>query len=318
VPTSKSGHAPFMTELSSIAGVLNVTCESEHRQEAISLGEDHTIASSAVTYEADENIVATLGFDLIFGKGFTAQSKAGDAVVNETLLRHLGIQNTDNAVGRIISIHDKVATIVGVVKDFYPKGGLSPAEPIAFKFAPAGQNANIVFARLANTNIPATLAKIEGVWRRMYPDDLYQYIFLDDWYDLQYNKFDTFLNFLYLFCSLAIVIGGLGLYSFITFISNQRTREIGIRKILGASGSTIVWMINRDVVRMISIAFVIAGIFSYYLMNFILQEFAEQRPIGIWVFASEFAFVLLIAMLITISKSVSAANSNPTASLRTI
>lgn len=187
--------------------------QSEQKLESIRIGEDHSVKSSAATNEVDENFITTLEFELILGRGFTSQSKIGEVIVNETLLKSLNIQKSENSMGRIISIGDQTATIVGVTKDFYPKGGLSPVQPYAFKFAPPGENTHIVFAKIEDQNIPATLSKIEMAWERIYPEDFYNFIFLDDWYDSQFNKFNSFLKFLYLFSGLTIMIGGLGLYS---------------------------------------------------------------------------------------------------------
>lgn len=317
VPKFQSKHAVLIRELSSVSSITNVSYQSEQELEQISLAEDHSLKSSAATNEVDENFITTLGFELILGKGFTSQSKTGEVIVNETLLNSLNIPKSENSMGRIISIGNQTATIVGVTKDFHPKGGLSPVQPYAFKFAPAGENTHIVFAKIEDENIPATLSKIEMAWKRTYPEDFYNFIFLDDWYDSQFNKFNSFLNFLYLFCGLTIVIGGLGLYSFITFISHQRTKEIGIRKILGASSKNILWLMNKEVIRLIIVSFMISAVVSYFLANSIIQEFVEKRPIGVLVFIVELGLTFLLVTIITISKSLTAANSNPVKSLRT-
>ncbi|MEO7991653.1 MAG: FtsX-like permease family protein, partial [Chryseolinea sp.] len=161
-----------------------------------------------------------------------------------------------------------------------------------------------------------TLAALEKTWSAMYPEQIYKYDFLDDQIAQFYETEQRMMTMVQVFSFIALIIGGLGLYGLVSFIAVQKTKEIGIRKVLGGNVSQILWIFGKEFSYLVIIAFLIAAPIGWLIMSHWLAGYAYQVEIGIWVYALELAIILTVVLLTVGYRSVKAAIANPVTSLR--
>ena len=171
--------------------------------------------------------------------------------------------------------------------------------------------------KIGGNNIPAALAHIESTWKKFLPETPYKYTFLDDNFNKLYKAEDKQKTILTIFACLAIFIACLGLFGLSAFAITQRIKEIGIRKVLGASVTSIVQLLSKDFLILVAISAVIAFPVAYYAMNSWLQDFAYRINIPIWIFVAALVIAALIALFTISFQAIKAAISNPVNSLRT-
>ena len=264
---------------------------------------------------ADVNYLSFYNLTLLAGRNFTT---VGDSlkefIVNEKLIA--GLRWTpEQAIGQRLTINEGEGTIVGVVKDFHNESLQDDISPcLLMNWKPFMGLANIKIAK--DQNMEETLAFIEKTWKARFPDGIYGYAFLDDTlarkYTLQHMVFQGFTAF----ALLTISIGCLGLYGLLSFIALRKTKEVGIRKVLGASVAQIVGLFSKEFITLLLVAFVIAAPLSAYFMNEWLHDFAYRISLSWWMFAVGVALTVII-MLLTISyKSIKSALANPVEALR--
>jgi len=238
-------------------------------------------------------------------------------VVNETLIHKLGIRDPKDAIGKYIKLWDdktKYAPIVGVVKDFNV-GSLKNAIPpvLMSSWKNVYQKLNI---KIEPKNVNQTLASIEKLWNSTYPEGIYEYQFLDEKI-ANFYKSETQLSQLYkIFAGIAIFISCLGLYGLVSFMAVQRTKEVGIRKTLGASVGHIVYLFSKEFTILILVSFVISAPIGYYFMHKWLQDFTYRIPISPEIFILAIIASIAIAWVTVGYKAVKAALANPVKSLR--
>ncbi|MFQ5632674.1 MAG: ABC transporter permease, partial [bacterium] len=206
-------------------------------------------------------------------------------------------------------------TIIGVVKDFNFESLRSPIEPLLMHIDPATPIRRI-FVRIRPENIPATIQALERHWLAIAPDAPFQYAFLDENVDRQYRAEQLQIQISVVATSLAILIACLGLFGLSVLAANRRTKEIGIRKVLGASVTGILVLMSKDFTRLVAIAFVVASPLAYFAMNFWLQNFAYRTGIAWWVFVLAGGLALAIALLTVSTQAIRAALANPVEALR--
>jgi len=237
------------------------------------------------------------------------------AVVNEALMQKLNIFNPQKAIGKHFMINGWDATITGVVKDFQSESKHKKRRPCALFYDAKRFYAACI--KLQPSNMQRTIAGIEKTYSVMFPDDLFQYEFLDDhianWYRQEQKEYTAFK----LFSGIAILIGCLGLYGLVAFAAAQRTKEVSVRKVLGASAVDIVLLFSKEFVLLIAIAFVIAAPLAYYMMQSWLQHFAYQVHINAGIFIIAIAASFIIAGCTIAYQAIKAATANPVKSLRT-
>lgn len=238
-------------------------------------------------------------------------------MVNEKLVKELGFESNESAVGRNfwISMGSEDAEIIGVLADFNTSSLHSAVIPVIILQLPKTyKEAGIRIA--ANTDIPSTIAALEAAWKKVYPEEVFEAKFLDQ----QLNNFyrtETRLYILFkIFSGLAMIISCLGLWGLAAFAAQQRTKEIGIRKVLGASVKALATLLTKDFLLMVLIALLIAVPLSYYFINNWLQTFAYHIDIGWQVFVLSGAFSIGVAIAMVISQTLKVANANPVNSLR--
>jgi putative ABC transport system permease protein len=271
---------------------------------------------SAILKWADVDYFKTYDIAFVAGRPYQRSDTIREFVVNETLLKKLGILNPQEAIGKKIDLWEgkHVARICGVVKDFHTRTLRVPLDPVIL--APFKENYWAFSVKMRPDKTKETMAYIEKLWTSTYPDFVYEYQFLDEKIDNFYRR-ETQLSQLYtIFAAIAIFISCLGLYGLVSFMATQRVKEVGIRKVLGASVGNIVYLFSREFTLLIIISFVIAGPLAWYLMSQWLQDFEYRISIGAGIFGIAIAGSVFIAWITVGYRAIRAALANPVKSLR--
>jgi predicted permease len=264
---------------------------------------------------ADADYFKTFGLRFIAGKGYEPSDTARELVVNETLVHKLGIKNADDALGKTITFDNYGnLPIAGVVADFKTNSMREEIKPLLMY--PSKQSEQEIAVKIEGRKLAKTVALVQSTWEKKYPEYAYTGFFVDDSIAKFYEQ-ENQLELIYkVFALIAIFISCLGLYGLVSFMAVQRTREVGIRKILGASISSIVYLFSKEFLVLIVAAFVIGAPLAWYLMNGWLQTFAYRISPGLWVFVAAIAVSLLIGWFTVGYKALKAALANPVNSLR--
>jgi putative ABC transport system permease protein len=276
---------------------------------------------------ADHNYIPTMGMQLVAGRNFSRQFATDEQeafILNETAVRDLGWGDPVRAIGKEIFWETwgaggeadtlKRGRVVGVVKDFHAKSFHQKIEPMVMHIYPGGFNEFVVRIRPENT--AATLGFLRGQWAKLAPEWPFDYQFLDDQFARLYASEQTFGRLFGVFTGLSIFVACLGLFGLASFTAQQRTKEIGVRKILGASVGSIVALLSRDFLKLIAIAFVLAAPAAWYFMREWLQHFVYRVDLGWWIFAAAGGLAGLIALCTISLQSIRAALTAPVKSLR--
>jgi ABC-type antimicrobial peptide transport system permease subunit len=266
---------------------------------------------------ADVKYFETYKIQFVAGRPYHESDTVREFVVNETLLRKLGITDPTQAINKQIDFWDgnKVGPIVGVIRDFNSFSLRDPMAPVVLStWKDVYQTINI---RIKEGKEKAVLPFVEKLWNKTYPDYVYQYSFLDETIANFYQQ-EARLSTLYkIFAAIAIFISCLGLYGLVSFMASQRTKEVGIRKVLGASAGNIVFLLSKEFSILIIIAFAIAVPVAYYVMNNWLQNYTYRIEIGIALFVFALLGSMAIAWITVGHRAIKAAIANPVKSLRT-
>ncbi|MCY7360360.1 MAG: ABC transporter permease, partial [Rudanella sp.] len=263
----------------------------------------------------DYDFINSFGMKAIAGRTFDTKLGEKDAVVfNRTAIRQLGFASPEKAIGQKIDFWGDILTIVGVVDDFHQQSLREAYEPLILRLDP-GVNGQFSI-KLANGNPSHAIGVVKQAWAQFFPTDPFAYSFLNESYDKQYRADERFGQVFGFFTLLAVLVACLGLLGLATFTAQQRTKEIGVRKVLGASVSSIVALLSKDFLKLVLIAIVIASPIAWWAMNRWLQDFAYKIDIEWWVFALAGLLAVGIALLTVSFQSVKAALMNPVKSLR--
>jgi putative ABC transport system permease protein len=264
----------------------------------------------------DFNFVDFYGLSMREGRNFSADyGQNGSTVLfNESAIQLMGFEDMAAAMNIPIFFWGDTFTIVGVVKDYHQEGLKVQHEPLIFRFF---RNASNYYSIKVNPdNIQRVLQEVENQWRTFFPQNPFEYFFLEDYYEEQYRNETRFGSVFSLFALLAIIIACLGLYGLSSYTTLQRTREIGIRKVLGSSSGNAVLLLIRYFLIQVGIAVPVGLGVAYYFMSDWIQNFAYRIHIGWWFFVGPVLLVALIAILTVSSQVIRTANANPAASLR--
>jgi ABC-type antimicrobial peptide transport system permease subunit len=269
----------------------------------------------------DENYVPLFGLKIIAGRNVLQSDTIKEFLVNETCAKALGFKKPENALGKTIQvgIRNAKGPIVGVVKDFHAESLHAPISP--FFMATLKSNERSISLKLATqgkqiSNFKNTIAQIESAWKNVYPADKFEYRFFDESIAKLYDKEQKTAQLMNTAMAIAIFISCMGLFGLATFTAQQRIKEIGIRKVLGASAVGIVTMLSKDFLILVMIALIIASPIAYYFMHQWLQDFAYRVNISWWIFLVSGLSAMLIALLTISFQSIKAALTNPVNSLR--
>jgi putative ABC transport system permease protein len=265
---------------------------------------------------ADEDYLKTIGVELSMGRYFSEDhpSDSNAVVINRKAMEAFGWETNE---GNILSEPDDDGMtnyeVIGIMNDFNFSSLKTEIEPLVIFLS---HNGNIMPVRLATGNINNRLKEVEAVWHEMAADEPFDYSFLDENFALQFRAEQRFGKIFFMFTSLAIFIACLGLFGLATFIAEQRSKEIGIRKALGASVPTIVMLLSREFTKLVFIAILIAVPAVIILMNWWLQNFAYKTEIGVLSFVLGGTAALIISWITVSYHSIKAAFLNPTTALR--
>jgi len=270
----------------------------------------------------DESFVETFEIELVAGRNFSEEMKTDDSLailINETMVKRLNWGTPEEALGKRFHTPDGREVVVGVMKDFNFVSLQDPIAPFALNIPSKRTKpffTKFVAVRISGENIPQALASIEEEWLKVAPDNPFDYTFLDERLDNLYQSQDDLGRLVANFSLLAIFIACLGLFALVSFTSEKRRKEIGIRKVLGASTSKLVMLLVKDFLKLVLLANVIAWPVAYFLMNDWLERFAYHIGIGWTAFVFTTIGIALIALLTVVFQASKAALANPADSLR--
>ena len=267
--------------------------------------------------QIDENYMSMFKMQLLAGERVTRpndKDTISQVVVNETLIKRMGVSDPAQAIGRQVMIGKTPTLIKGVVRDFQSESKHKKVRALIMYYdSEAFRQASV---KLSPKHMRETLVAIEAVWRELNPEWLFSYEFLDDHIAKLYTQEENMYNAFRIFSVIAIIIGCLGLYGFVSSMAVQRTKEIGIRKVLGASVPGIISLFFNQFIWLIVIAFVIAAPLAWFGMNKWLQEFAYHIDVSPTIFAISLLATFTIAGMTASYQSIKAAVANPVKSLR--
>jgi putative ABC transport system permease protein len=260
----------------------------------------------------DSNFIETMGLEIIEGKSFTgARSDTAAFILNEAAIREAGIYDP---IGKSFTLWDFQGSIIGVVRDFHHSSVKSKIEPAIFFYRPSWLW--IVYVKTNGKDNAGALAIAEKIWKQYNPVHPFDYQFLDVHFDNMYKAEQRTETLLAGFSIVAILISCLGLFGLATFTAAQRSKEVGVRKVMGASVSQIVMLLSKDFMKLVAFALVIAMPLSYYGMQNWLEDFAYHESIGFSIFIWSGVLAFTVALLTISVQTVKTARSNPTNSLR--
>jgi len=268
-------------------------------------------------YFVDFDYIPQYDIKVVAGRAFSGDfitDTTQAMVMNETAVKLFGYSSPQQAIGRRFKQWGREGKIVGVIKDFNFRSLQQDIKPLTMRIEPGG--CNLVSVKIAAGNVPATLAAIESKWKSTMPNRPYSYQFLDELFDRQYRAEERFGKLFFNFSVLAIFISCLGLLGLAAYSTMQRTKEIGVRKVMGASVASIVNLLSKDFLKLVIISFFIAAPAAWYFMTKWLHDFAYRTPMAWWIFAVAGIAALVIALATISFQAIKAALTNPVKSLR--
>ncbi|QJD78653.1 ABC transporter permease [Spirosoma rhododendri] len=281
-------------------------------------GSNPTQLIKAIRYDVDYAYIPTLGMQLAAGRNFSKAygTDSSGVILNETAARILGWDG--NAIGKTIGHTEsddtqKTYTVIGVVKDFHFRSLHEAIAPLVMALTP---DQGTLIVKVKTDDVAGLLASLKTEWENLATDTPFTYSFLDRRYNETYLAEQKTGRILGIFAGLTIFVACLGLFGLAAFTAEQRTKEIGVRKVLGASVVSIITLLSRDFVKLVLIAIVIASPVAYYAMNRWLSNFAYRIDISWWVFVLAGLLAVSIALLTVSFQSIRAALVNPVKSLR--
>ena len=269
-------------------------------------------------YFVDFDYIPNYSMKMVAGRAFSRDFKTDTTqamVLNESAVKLLGYASPGDAVGKRFRQWGREGKIIGVMKDFHFRSLQQEIKPLSMRIEPNG--CHLISANITGNNVPATLAAIEEKWKTLIPNRPFNYFFLDEFFDRQYRSEQRFGNLFLNFAILAIFISCLGLLGLASYSTYQRTREIGIRKVMGASVSGIVHLLSKEFLALLFIAFVIASPIAWLVMHRWLEDFSYRIGIHWWIFMVSGMIAFLVAIFTVSFQAIRAALVNPVISLRT-
>lgn len=312
---------PFKNELLKKAGVESVSISNFLPIEG-SMRNSHTInkegeqsfesSINSQVWDVDYDYMETLGITLVEGRNFSKDfsNDSTSVIVNQKFVNNL---NLDSPIGKRITNGGDVWEIVGVVEDFNFETVKQDVSPLFMRLRNSTES---MLIKVSTENTSSVLSNIEALWNDFSPNQALRYSFLAADFELMYSDVQMMGNIFMGFAILAIIVASLGLFGLAEFITKSRTKEIGIRKINGAQISEIMQMLNRDFIKWVAIAFVIATPITYFAMNKWLENFAYKTTLSWWIFALAGIIALLIALITVSWQTFKAARRNPVEALR--
>jgi len=271
---------------------------------------------NAIVKFADDEYVPTYKLQLIAGRNLQPSGPTREFLVNESLVKSLGLKKPEDILNKKISIWgDRIkCPVVGVLKDFNDRSFRHDLAPLLIATnATMYRQAGI---KLATANISSTMQSVKRIWEQTFPDYVYEYKFLDDKIESFYKQENQLAQLYKIFAAIAIFLSCLGLYGLASFMAVQRIKEVGIRKVLGATAANIVYLFSKEFIVLIMVAFVIATPIAWFYMHKWLQDYVYRIDIDWWVFAAGGLVAIIIALATISFQAIKAALADPVKSLR--
>lgn len=322
----------FKNELTQIPGVSSVSIGYGFPGDAVA-GDEILVPKngkqekeSATQLMVDYDYIKTMGLQLVAGRDFSKEmgtDKDHAWIINETAVRQLGFGTPQKALGKKLYWHVwnnvnpdsiKEGQVIGVVKDFNYKSLYDKVETTVLQIFPDA--AWKVAVKMKTAHMGATINEVKNVWNQFTPDYPIEYKFLDENFEQMYKAEDKLRSLLSIFTAMAIFVGCLGLFGLAAYTAERRRKEVGIRKVLGATTKGVVLLLSKDFVKLVIISLLIASPFAWFFMNKWLQDFAYRINISVWIFIVAGATTILIALLTVSFQAIKAAMANPVKSLR--
>ena len=318
---------PFKNDLMRLGNVQNVTASSSVPGEEIywttgarRMRAPNEANTTMYIMSMDYDFIPTFKTELVAGRAFSEKfgedQHGRNIVLNESSLKALGLPSAEKALNERIILGGDTMKIVGVMADFHHESLKKAVNPMAMLLE-RGSNSRFNSIKLKTDDVSKSLAEIQQTWARYFPNDPFNYFFLNQHFDRQYKSDILFGKVFGFFAMLAILVACLGLLGLSSYNVLQRTKEIGVRKVLGANISSIVVLLSKDFLKLVVISSLIAFPLAWFAMDYWLQDFASRIEIKWWVFVLA-GFSALIIALVTVSfQSIKAALMNPVKSLKT-
>jgi putative ABC transport system permease protein len=320
----------FKTEVQGIGRIESVTSSTEvpgkevgqARDNIYRVGESPSSATTYNIYGIDDQFIPTYGISLAAGRNFSRayRTDSGAVVLNEEAARQLGFASPAASVGQKISHPERgPLEVIGVVRNFHQRGFREAHNPTLFLLQRGSTgfiSLRIGANGLAAEAMDGTIGKIKKEYEQAFPGNPFDYFFLDDYYNQQYKADQQFGTVFSFFAALAIIIACLGLSGLISLTTLQRTKEIGVRKVLGASLSEILLLLSRDFLRLVLWANLIAWPIAWYLTGKWLENYVFRITVSPWLFVLPALLVGVVALLTVCVQTLKAARANPVDSLK--
>lgn len=268
----------------------------------------------------DYNFVDVYEMELAAGRNFSREYSTDDStafIINETAARAIGWPTNEEAIGKPFRYASREGTLVGIFEDFHFESLHQQIQPMIFMMPDTTGWFENMSIKLTGQNMGTALTHIEKTWNQFLPQFPYQYTFLEENYEQLYEAENRQGQLFTIFSGIAIFVACLGLFGLAAFATSQRTKEIGIRKVLGASVSSVVLLLSKDFLRLVVIGLIIATPIAWLTMSNWLADFAYRINIQWWVFALAGILAILVALLTVSLQAIKAATSNPVESLKT-
>tara|TARA_R110000737_G_scaffold352964_1_gene401393 strand:+ start:207 stop:2510 length:2304 start_codon:yes stop_codon:yes gene_type:complete len=272
-------------------------------------------------YTVGPEFFKLMNMEFVAGNSFIENSKgySNQIVLNERFVKYMGISKMENAIGKTVKFFEEDWIISGVIKDYHHFGLKTSIEPMILRYS---RNVNNILIKIdqnavSTAGMNAVISQIENKWKERFPESTFNYTFLDQKFEAQYKEDRAFGSAFQIFAILAIFIASMGLFGLTSYTVVQRKKEIGIRKVNGASIGQVLILLNKDFVKWIGLAFVIAVPISWFIMNQWLIDFAYKTTMSWWIYVLAGVIALTIALLTISWQTYSAARANPVKSLRT-
>lgn len=314
----------FNLKLSQIAGVKASTSFRDAPASLKGISSPDIRYDSRPEYEnfslsikaGDDRYIPTFGLQIVAGRNILPSDTVREFVLNETMVKQLGVKSNEEVIGKEIRLvtNNYKGTVVGVVKDFYAKSFHEAIEPLCIT-SPSDWYSNAAI-KISPTSLSTSMEAIEKIWKETFPDQVYRYSFLDEQIGQFYKQESILLRLIQFFTGIAILIGCLGLYSLVSYMAARKIKEVGVRKVLGASVKRIVWLFGKEFIQLLLIAFLVAAPLGWWIMHTWLDGFVYRIQIGIGVFGLTVLITLLVAIMTVGYQSLKAALADPIKSLK--
>ncbi|WP_339878310.1 ABC transporter permease [uncultured Algoriphagus sp.] len=303
-----------ITNAGSVPGSETKDMSSSSRVKKLGAGESDA-NYTYYHYSVKENYPEVMGLELLAGKSFEAETPFESVLISEKAMENIGFSTPEEAIGQKITFYrgETPSEILGVFKNFHQR---SPKEAYMPLILYRGNNPDNIIVKLNTADSKMAVAGLEQIWNKVYPESSYDYYFLNDTYNAQYQQEQQFAKTVLLFTLLSILIAGLGLFGLSAFMVQLRTKEIGVRTVLGASKLSLVWILSKGFMGIVALSGLIAIPISYYFIQSWLGNYASQFDINWQLFAIPLLFIIMVAMLTVGAQTLKSAYANPVDSLK--